>query len=59
MVAGLLDSERLTVRAEEEEPSGFYPLDLVSFVYTGTIDPAWILEIQRIPLKPFLGDSFL
>lgn len=59
VVAGLLDSERLTVRAEEEEPSGFYPLDLVSFVYTGTIDPAWILQFQRIPLKPFFGDSFL
>ena len=59
VIAGLLNSECLTVRQEEQEPSGFYPLDLISFVYTETIDPAWILEFQRIPLKPFFGDSFL
>lgn len=59
ILAGLLDEAKLSVHKEEEEPSGFYPPDLVSFKYSATINPNAILSFDRFKLKPFTGDSFL
>jgi len=59
IIAGMLDSERLVVHEEEDERSGFYPHDLVSFAYSATIPPTAILSFDEFLLTPFTGDSFL
>ncbi len=58
VMAGLLNPDLLAVHREEEEPSGFYPHDLVSFAYAGVIEPHAILNFETIPLVPFRGDNF-
>lgn len=59
IIAGLLDERALSAHQEEEEPSGFFPPDLQSFAYSGTIPPTAILSFDHVRLKPFTGDSFL
>lgn len=59
ILAGLLDQRLMSVHHEEDEPSGFYPTDLVSFAYAGVVPPTAILSFDQVRLKPFTGDSFL
>lgn len=53
----LLDKSLLSVHSEEAEPSGFFPSDLVSYKYSGTINPSAIVSIDAFSLSD-IGDGF-
>jgi hypothetical protein len=59
ILADLLDADALAVHQEEDEVSGFYPFDLVSFRYSRTVPPSAILSFDSFRLKRFDGESFL
>ena len=53
----LLDQSLLSIHNEEEEPSGFFPSDLVSYKYSGTINPSAIVSIDAFSLSD-IGEGF-
>jgi len=57
--ASLLDRSLLSVHNEETEPSGFFPSDLISFKYSGTVNPSAIVSIDTFRLSKIKNGFFL
>lgn len=53
----LLEKDLLSIHSEETEPSGFFPSDLVSYRYSGTINPSAIVSIDAFSLSG-IDDGF-
>lgn len=58
ILAGLLDEDRLLRHEEEEEPSGFFPKDLVTYRYPSIIPPSFIVSFDTFPFPPLTLESF-